>query len=211
MAYAFSKEIAGTQTLKDLETLKGRGLLKGFYLAGGTGAALLMRHRRSRDLDFFSPRPFNERLLAKKLSRAGRFELEKKEEGTVVGLFGHTRVSFFYYPYRLLRRPHRIGGINVVALPDIACMKLDAVSSRGSKKDFIDIYFILKSGYSLKSLLRYFRKKFSDIHYNMIHVQKGLVYFKDAEHEKMPSMLIPVEWDSVKKFFINEVKNLYAN
>ncbi len=210
MAYAFSKEIAGTQTLKDLATLKGRGLLKGFYLAGGTGAALLMRHRRSRDLDFFSPHRFNEGLLAKKLSRAERFELEKKEEGTVIGLFNHTRVSFFYYPYRLLRRPHRIDDMDVAGLPDIAGMKLDAASSRGSKKDFIDIYFILKSGYSLKDLLRYFRKKFSDIHYNMIHIEKGLVYFKDAEHEKMPSMLIPTEWNSVKKFFIKEIKKLHT-
>ncbi len=78
-------------------------------------------------------------------------------------------------------------------------MKLDAVSSRGSKKDFIDIYFLLQK-YSLNELLNIFQKKFSEIEYNKIHLLKSLAYFDDAEDEPMPKMIKKIDWEKIKKF-----------
>jgi len=81
------KKILGQEGGQDLAVLKKGGLLKNFYLAGGTGAALILGHRLSKDLDFFTPKPFNENLFLKKISRLGKFNLEKKRCGDNNRLF----------------------------------------------------------------------------------------------------------------------------
>lgn len=81
---------------------------------------------------------------------------------------------------------------------DIAAMKIDAISSRGSKKDFIDIFFLLKK-YSLEEIIEFFEKKYSEINYNKLHILKSLVYFADADNEPMPIMIQSIGWVEVKK------------
>lgn len=197
------------ETLRDLKRLLRAGILKKFYLAGGTGLAFILGHRESRDLDFFRKAPFNERSLVEDLRRAGKFSLEKREPGTVRGYFGNTLVSFFHYPYPLLKKPIKKYGIQIASVFDIGCMKLDAISSRGTKRDFIDVYTILReSDFNLKKLLGAFAKKYAVLRYNLMHVKKSLVYFTDAQRDPMPRMRLAVEWRIVKKFFINEVKKL---
>ncbi|MDP3772577.1 MAG: nucleotidyl transferase AbiEii/AbiGii toxin family protein [bacterium] len=196
-------------TRDDLEKLVAKGITRGFYLAGGTGLALLFNHRESRDLDFFSEAPFTEDALVAHLTNAGTFALEKKEEGTVLGQFNNTRVSFFHYPYPLLEAPSLQAEVLVASPSDIGCMKLDALASRGLKRDFFDLYTILhKTDLSLSDLLRIFEKKFSSVRYNMMHIKKGLVYFVDAEHDPMPNMLEPIAWETVRDFFLTETKKL---
>ena len=196
-------------TLRDLAVLTARGVSGGFYLAGGTGLAMHLAHRESYDLDFFSREQFGEDVLIERLASTGSFSVEKKETGTVRGTFQETLVSFFYYPYPLLEPCVSALNIQVASMPDIACMKLDALASRGAKRDFVDIYRILQEGgLSLPRLLELFEKKYAAIGYNLMHVKKGLVYFEDAEHEPMPRMQSPVAWDKIKKFFIGEARNL---
>ncbi|MCX6731656.1 MAG: nucleotidyl transferase AbiEii/AbiGii toxin family protein [Candidatus Parcubacteria bacterium] len=202
------KEIIGEKTSADLDILSRGGIIEGFYLAGGTGLALTLKHRLSYDLDFFSQKVFVENVLAKKIADLGKFEVEKKEPGTLHGLFGNTRLSFLSYPYRLLFPLETICGISVANTIDIACMKIDAISSRGSKKDFIDLYEILKQGHSLKELFDYFSKKYAELNYNLNHIQKGLIYFDDAEKEESPIMIKPIDWKKIKEFFKTEIKKL---
>jgi hypothetical protein len=90
---------------------------------------------------------------------------------------------------------------------DIAAMKLDAVSSRGSKKDFIDIHFLLEK-YSLSELLEIFEKKYAAIKFNKIHILKSLSYFEDAESDPMPIMLKPILWEVVKKKIVTETNQI---
>jgi hypothetical protein len=203
------KTILGKNAIRNLEILRKSGLLRSFYLAGGTGAALLLLHRRSRDFDFFSQKPFNEHALVRKLSRLGKFELERKTNDTVIGFLNGSRVSFFYYPYRLLKPRKKILGIKVASSIDIACMKLDAISSRGSKRDFIDLYWIMRQeSLTLKTLLELFKKKYSGTNYNLLHIKKGLIYFADAEREPMPVMQKKTSWREVKDFFEDAVRGL---
>lgn len=202
------KFIIGQETKESLGSLVRNRVLKNFYLAGGTGAALLLEHRRSYDLDFFSYKEFNSVRLIQKLIKGNNFKLEKKDSQTVIGLYKNTRVSFFYYPYKLLKPTKNILGVRVAHLIDIACMKIDAISGRGSRKDFIDLYFIIKRGYRLKNLLKYFSRKYSSINYNLLHIKKSLIYFKDAEKDPASMMLKKVRWLSVKKLFHVLIKNL---
>lgn len=201
------REAIKQETRRDLELLKAAGVLRGFYLAGGTGLAFLLHHRLSRDLDFFRKSAFGERELIERIRQASPFSLEKKTTGMVRGRFRRTLVSFFRYPYLLLEKPQKIDGIYVASLADIACMKLDAIASRGTKRDFIDVYATLaRKQFSLKQLLAAYQKKYARLKPNLMHVKKSLVYFADAEGDPMPEMLLPVSWQRVEAFFSAEAR-----
>ncbi|MFH1803197.1 MAG: nucleotidyl transferase AbiEii/AbiGii toxin family protein, partial [archaeon] len=88
----------------------------------------------------------------------------------------------------------------------IAAMKIDAIAARGAKRDFIDLYFICKSGYQLTDLLDFYDKKYKRLASNRIHIQKSLVFFNDAEPDEMPRMLKDIKWKKVKEFFEEEIK-----
>lgn len=87
-------------------------------------------------------------------------------------------------------------------------MKIDAISTRGKKRDFIDLYFMCQKGITLKKLLSFYERKFGELNSNIIHIQKSLVYYIDADVEEMPKMIKKVKWEEVKVFFEKEVKNL---
>ncbi len=196
------------ETEQCLEVLGSLKFFQQFYLAGGTALALQIGHRTSLDLDFFSPSTFSENRCITTLSKKGRFSLNQKEWQTVHGQFNSTRVSFIHYPYKLLYKTSEYRGAQLADIRDISCMKLDAVATRGSKKDFIDLYIILSKFYSLEKILILFQKKYKKIDYNMMHLLKSLVYFADADTEPMPNMFVTISWEAVKRFIRKEVQRV---
>ena len=173
-------------------------LTEDFYLAGGTALAIHLGHRLSVDLDWFSAKNFSHQTLKETLSQVGHFELRAEDEGTIHGLLDGVRVSFLRYPYPLEFPAIDFMDARLADERDIAAMKLDAVSSRGSRKDFIDLHFLLKK-YPLAELWTIFEKKYAGIQFNKLHILKSLTYFEEAETEPMPVMLVPVAWEEVKK------------
>jgi hypothetical protein len=85
-------------------------------------------------------------------------------------------------------------------------MKLVAVSGRGSRKDFVDLYFMLRGGAPLDALLRELPMKYGEGRVNTYHVLKSLTYFEDAEAEPPPDMLMPFDWKECKRFFVREAR-----
>lgn len=191
-----------------LETLSRSGILTPFYMAGGTGLALQLGHRRSVDLDFFTLNTFDSAHIAESLTSIGDFVINSKSPGTLHGMFHDIKLSFFEYPYPLLKNLHNCFGIPIADSIDIGCMKIDAISSRGSRKDFIDLYVICCEITTLHEMLGYFERKYQGIKYNKMHILKSLVYFTDAEQEPLPFILKNIKWDDVKKFFIEQVKSV---
>jgi hypothetical protein len=192
------------QTLKEL---LGAGVLESFYLAGGTGLALYLGHRRSVDLDFFKTAAFDQEALLERLQQIPGMALLAKGAATLHTMIQGTRTSFLGYYYPILYPFAWFRGIPVADLRDIAGMKISAVASRGSRRDFVDLYAVSQK-YGLETLLRSFREKFAKVNYSMVHVLKSLTYFEDAEQEPMPDMLVPLAWDDVKQFFSREVPPL---
>lgn len=201
-------EILPEETKQTITLLSERPFMSQFYLAGGTGAAVHLGHRISADLDFFSQKEFNESLLIQSLSDLETFHLEKRAEQSVIGIVNNTKISFFSYKYPLLAPLSTIMGIQVADIIDIACMKIDAISSRGARRDFIDIYYVVCERIPLQDLLHLFEKKYESIHYNIMHIKKSLVYFEDAEPEPMPRMIKKMDWKNVTAFFQEEVVRL---
>lgn len=179
-----------------------------FYLAGGTALALQIGHRISIDFDFFTKADFGDMSrmqLFNQLRSVGSIEYVENKEGTLHVRLNKVHLSFFHYPYKVLRPLIVWQGIKLAQLEDIAPMKLNAILGRGSKKDFIDLFFIAKK-IGFKEIFELSLKKFPKQMAFHLHVVRALVYFKDANLEPMPRMLMDVDWRVVKKYFESEVK-----
>jgi len=198
------KKTLSKNTKGALESLKG-DFLKKFYLAGGTALALQFGHRRSIDLDFFSGEKFSPENLKQELKKISKFKVQAEDEDTLEIILNQTKISFFYYPYKLLFSKIRFQNTKLADWRDIACMKINAISQRGSKKDFIDLYFILKKK-SLMEILELFNKKYKNIDYNQLHILKSLSYFEQAEQEAESVILKTVSWQMVKKNILKKIK-----
>lgn len=193
-----------------LEKIARVNLVRNFYLGGGTALAIQLGHRESIDLDWFSQAKFSNSAIKEELSRLGKLEIMGEEDGTVNAILDGVKVSFLRYRYPLVFPLIDLDGFKLADERDIAAMKIDAASSRGSKKDFIDIYFLLKK-YSLEHLIDIFRKKYEGIDYNKLHILKSLVYFEDAESDPMPRMIQEVGWDEVKMNIQGRVNEAMKN
>jgi len=205
------EEVLPKNAKKSLALIGESGFLKNAYLAGGTVLALQLGHRESVDFDFFTVRPFNETATIQRLNKLlPDFYLEKKEWRTILGYVGKTRFSYFYYEYPLLFKTKKWSGVNLADPKDIAAMKIAALADRGTKRDFIDLYFIfaVEKIISLDEALHIYDKKFKKLKQNKLHIIKSLAYFGDAESEKMPRMFKPVNWKKVKDFFTKEQKRI---
>jgi len=84
-------------------------------------------------------------------------------------------------------------------------MKFSAITNRGTKKDFIDIYFLLQN-YSLEQIMQFYIQKYPEG--NEFIVLKSLGYFADAEDEPMPYMFKKADWEEVKNKIKTEVKKI---
>lgn len=205
------EEVIPKKAKKALAVLGESGILRDAYLAGGTALALQLGHRVSVDLDFFAKAEFDEQAIVKQLSSLPiDFELERLTWRTILGYINKIRFSLFFYDYSWLERPKEYLGIKIAGIKDIAPMKLLAISDRGTKRDFIDLYFILaiEKIYSLEEIFYLYDKKFKVLRQNKMHIIKSLTYFKEADEMLMPKMLQEVSWKKVKKFFELETKYL---
>lgn len=199
-------EVFPKSQLTVFNQLSEQDFINDFYMAGGTCLALNIGHRQSIDFDFFIPSDFDTSAIIYRLSQIGIYERENEERNTINGRFNDVRISFFGYKYVVIDEIKEYGNVRLAGLKDIAAMKLEAISGRGSKKDFIDMYFLLQL-FSLDQILEFHSRKYGHGLANRYHHLKSLVYFDDAEDEIMPVMIRPVEWKTVKSLFKNIVKN----
>ena len=180
-----------------------------FYLAGGSALALLEGHRISVDLDLFSPsfddpeavqRIFGEAHPGAVTTSMSSRTLYLQVEGTTVSLFGYS------YPLvaPLLQPDDSL--LPFASREDIAAMKLAAITSRGSRKDFIDLWLLITRHWPLSDCLELFRQKFTTR--DIGHVVRSLTYFDDADEEPPLRMLVDIEWDSAKRDFTGWVSDL---
>jgi len=170
--------------------------------------ALQIGHRTSVDFDFYSKEPFdNLELLASLQEQISDLTVQSQEEKTLRVFSQDTEVSFFVYPYPLIRPTVQFDQLKLASKEDIAAMKLIAIVQRGTQRDFVDIYFLLQE-FSLRELLSFATQKFAG--YQEMLFLKALVFFDDAENTVPQSgvrVLKPdYSWQKAKAYVIAEVK-----
>jgi len=187
-----------------LRELHDHGMLGDLYLAGGTGLALHFGHRRSVDLDFFAPEGLDEDPFLQRLqSLPGLIVVARSPETLHLTIQG-IKVSFLGYRYPVLFPFASFFGVSVADPRDIACMKIAAISSRGSKRDFVDLYVVCQQ-FGIAELLDLFARKYARTGYQKLHILKSLTYFADGEKDPPPHLLAPLDWEEIKNFFEREV------
>lgn len=194
-------------TLRSLKKLGDSKILNQAYLAGGTALALHIGHRISYDMDFFTKEAFEEQSLANKLQELGNFKIEKLDWRTVLGTLEGVKFSIFYYEYALVDKPVEFEGLQIVTPKDISAMKLLAISDRGARRDFVDLYF-MREMFPLEQVFEWYGEKFGNLEERRYHLLRGLSYFEDAEQQDLPIMFLPIDWEQVKQYFEVEVARL---
>ena len=188
-------------TLELLKKLQLTAVFKNMRLAGGTSLALQIGHRKSIDLDLFGTLQADESTFSDALAIFEKVTWLKKSSNINIFSINDVKVDFVNYSYPWLEEITSEDDLRLAGLKDIAAMKLAAVTGRGTKKDFIDIYFLLKQ-FSLKEMLQCYKSKYADG--SEFLVLKSLTYFEDAEPEQEPVMLKSISWQAVKDTVLKE-------
>lgn len=188
-----------------LKKIMSEKLFSDFNLVGGTSLALQMGHRNSIDIDLFGNSEINSELFIEKLSEFGELKVAQSTKNILITKINDVKVDFVNYKYPLLSECLFVENIRMLSTKDIAAMKLNAIAGRGSKKDFIDLYFLLNE-FALEDILSFYEKKYHDG--SIFMVQKSLTYFEDADSQQQPKMFLDFNWETCKQKIIEEVLKL---
>lgn len=178
-----------------------------WYLAGGTALALQVGHRQSVDLDFFNTgRNINNNEILNNFSEKDDWEPFINKKNTVYGKLLGAKISFIAYPFFVPKQKFvQYGSINILNPLDIAVMKIIAISQRGTKRDFFDLFWCAKNIESLENLVIKLKAQYPAVAHNYHHIIKSLTYFADAEEDPDPKIYFKAIWKEIKNFFEKEV------
>lgn len=178
-----------------LQRLMSVSPLRPFYLVGGTALALQYGHRVSVDIDLFTDAPFDSIKLSEFLSKECGLSQFTVETNTILGVIDGIKLDCIAHQYPMVVGVQAVEGVRLLAVEDIAAMKLNAIANRGSKKDFWDLYELMQH-YSRDELLGFHHKKYPQS--SLWSVEKSLSYFEDAEAEPDPVCLKGRLWPRIK-------------
>lgn len=197
-----SYQTIDSHTLELLRQLSVVPEFSAMRLVGGTSLALQYGHRSSVDLDFFGT--FDSELSFSSILRSyGRLAIVKETSKIKVYLLDGIKVDFVHYDYPWLESPLQVDGLTLATPPDIAAMKVNAIEGRGSKKDFIDLYYLLQR-YTLVEILDFYEQKYPE--HSVFRALMSMSYFDDADMQPTPRMFTDVSWNEMKKYIQSQVR-----
>jgi hypothetical protein len=184
------------------------------YLAGSAALALYTGHRPVADLDLMSNAnrlvsADRRDLLAELLAADPSTAVETARDGYLSTRLagGAVGLRLFYYPYPLVRPFEEISGLAVASAADLGLMKLGAIISRGSRRDFVDLYLLCRR-LPLADLLDLAEDKFGHVRDFPLQALKGLADLSEIEGEPMPRLAVPLEWGEVEAWLRGEVREM---
>ena len=189
-------ETVDANTLDLLKQIQANPNFHETRLVGGTALALQIGHRKSIDLDIFGNLRLEPLDLTQELQAYGPLSIRSASQRIHHFMLRGIQLDIVQYDYPWIDAPLVEDGVRLASMRDIAAMKLAAITNRGTKKDFIDLSFLLDR-YDLSQMLDLYKCKFKEGESFM--VLKSLVFFDDAEDDPMPYMLHPFDWETAKK------------
>ena len=216
MTHAF--ELVGKGALSDeasalLRPLAERSWADETYLAGSAALTLYLGHRDVFALDLMSASnrlapPDRRDLLQDLLEVDEGTRVETARNGFLyVRTGGGTAVRFFYYPYPLIDSERELDGLYVASPLDLGLMKLGAIISRGTRKDFVDLYLLCRK-IPLEELLERAADKFGHVRDFPVQALKGLTDFSLTREGSSGSLKSALDWADVEAWFRAEATRL---
>ena len=195
-------ETVESSTLELLKKLQRLPVLEQTRLVGGTALALQLGHRKSIDLDFFGTVDCEAEYLRESIAGIASLTILKESPHIHIYIVDGIKVDIVNYKYPWLDDVVLEQGLRLASVSDIAAMKITAIIGRGTKKDFIDIAFLLHH-FSLEEILHFYAAKYNDS--SVFMAMKSLAYFDDAEADPMPDMFVNQSWQQVKAHIISKI------
>lgn len=192
-------------TLELLRDLLAIPEFKNLRLAGGTSLALQIGHRKSIDLDLFGTFETEPEEILDILNSIGSLTTIRNMRNIHVFMINGIKVDIINYSYPWLHQANKADDLRLASIEDIAAMKLAAIAGRGTRKDFIDIHFLLRQ-FSLQEMLDLYTAKYADG--SIFMILKSLIYFDDAENDPEPFMFETIDWNLIKSELRDEVAKL---
>ncbi len=204
------KETVEPGTLELLRRLVALPELDTFRLVGGTALSLLLGHRKSIDLDFFTDEPFGKELLVDSIeNNIGRVIITNDRLKSVFQcVINNVKVDFVSVRDPFLNPPQIVEGIPLADIKDLIALKLNAIKGRGVKKDFWDVAALLQS-YTLENLFQFYHDRY--VNDDTFAVIRSIIYFDDAEDTIAPDSLNNMTWPDVKSIITKAFDDYYRN
>ena len=179
-----------------------------FYLAGGTGLALQLGHRVSVDFDLFWGKEISKDLLAKveKVFENLRLEVRLNHSEQLTVVVSGVNLSFVKYPFPLLLDLINYQGGKILPILEIGAMKAYTLGRRATFKDYVDLFFVLKSN-PLEEIINLAQKKYQDKFDPRLFLEQ-LIYLEDVQEEKLVFLKEAVSKAEIANFFQQKVKEI---
>jgi predicted nucleotidyltransferase component of viral defense system len=192
-------------TLFLIRSFQEKPYLNDFLLVGGTALALQLGHRISLDIDFFTGKRFDPEELLTQLQLDYSLVIRNRMSHALLLEIDNVKTDFVYQAAEQLHPPILLDGIRMASALEIGAMKISAITARGKKRDFVDLFFLLKT-FSLKEILKAFLKKFPAT--TMELAMRSIFYFEDAENDPDPKCFMDFDWETVKEKIQSEAAKL---
>ncbi len=178
-----------------------------FYLAGGTAVSIRLGHRRSIDLDYFTNTDFDEHKLANELRKKIGFNVRSVGPNTIHGSLNRVSISFITFGHALIDDTDQWKPFDtpIASEADLITMKLNAIVNRGAKKDFVDLFALMRSGWTIEESIELFKSRFGLS--GAEHLIKAMTYFVDADEELTPKAFWDMDWRNVKRSIRESVQD----
>ena len=195
------------------------GLLKALFLmpelityrlVGGTALSLLFGHRKSIDLDLFTDKPLDKKLLVPALEKSfGKIiATNERSEHIYQCIIQNVKVDLVSVRDPFLNPIQIIDNISFADIKDLVALKLNAVKGGGLKKDFWDLARLLQV-YSLKDLFQFYHERYN--YDDTFAVIRSVIYFADAEDTTEPESLDGMTWQKAKEIITKAFDDYYKN
>jgi len=169
--------------------------LSSFFLVDGTSLSLQIGQRESYNLDTFTLHPFSTDQMMQHLCLQWSSEMISVSEHILITMTKEIKVDFVVHSYPLRNPLLEIDGIRLLHREDIALKKIAAIAGRGRKRDFFDLYFLLRE-FPLLYLFDCYALKYGQA--SVFHAIRSLTYFDDAGGDADPVLFEKVSWATVK-------------
>jgi predicted nucleotidyltransferase component of viral defense system len=182
--------------------------LQPFSLVGGTAMSLRYGHRSSVDLDLFFHEKTDQLKIINNLEETFQSRFVYKQQHTQFGIFcfiNDIKVDIVHFPHQPIAPVEVEDEIRMYSVADIAAMKIQAILGRAQKKDFWDLYELLRH-YPLQQLMDWHKQKYPS-QMLAISIPHAVTYFADAEESETPLSYKGQTWEQIKK----EIKRVVSD
>lgn len=172
-----------------------------FYLVGGTALALQIGHRRSIDFDLFTDKDFDPMQIRKKILQNKTISYTYNQgSGELTILVDKVKITYFYYPFHVVRNLKFEENINIPDILTLGVMKSFALGRRAKWKDYVDLYFIFQK-FSFQELIDKTNNIFG-VEFNEKLFRSQLCYFEDIDYSEEIEYMAGFEKkdEEIKKF-----------